>query len=103
MLRCERRLDGGPVAARTTNASAAGTAAERDGEAGFEPGQPAAAYRHGIGLARGELDDTGVARALKAGDAVEGDDVAAVDAHEAGGIEALLHDPDGERAEELGL
>ena len=68
-----------------------------------EPGQPAAADRHGVGLQGGQLDQAGIAHALQPDDAVDIDDMAAMDADEAVGVQPRLDDADGQRAEQLRL
>src|SRR3984957_6321110 len=68
-------------------------------EARLEPADSAAAHRHGPGVR--QLDRAPVARARDADHPVEIDDVTAVHAGEAPGIEAGFDLAYGERAEEL--
>ena len=74
MLRCKTLGGTGGVRGLAGRSRPAGTS---------QPGQPAAADRHGVGLQRAQVDQAGVAHPLQADDAVDVDDVAAVDADEA--------------------
>src|SRR5262249_53643499 len=61
------------------------------GDAGFERTDPAAAHGHRVAVRAGQLDHAAVARTLEPDHPFDVDDMAAVDAHEAAGVEARLH------------
>src|SRR3979409_1372036 len=71
-------------------------------EPGLEPANPAATDGHGVTIRTRQLDDAIVARPLQSGDEADVDDMAAMDADEAAGIQARFDVADGERTEQLG-
>src|SRR5580700_9790675 len=71
-------------------------------DAGFERTDPAAADRDRVAVRRRQLDEAAVAGALEPDHPLDVDDVAAMHAHEPGGVEPRFHVADGERAEQLG-
>src|SRR5262249_18812650 len=71
------------------------------GNPGLERAHTAARHRHRIAILRGELDQPAVSGSLEADYAIEVDDVAAVHAHEAGGVETRFDVTDCQRTEQL--
>src|ERR1700730_13124517 len=68
---------------------------------GLERAHAAARHRNRIAILRGELDQAAVSGPLQADHAVEVDDVAAVHADEAGGVEPRFDVADRQRTEQL--